>query len=379
MSSLPDFKLETHFSKWEFAAKYHMTASDAQSLSLRELLALASPEEREEFEGQWLGYTETFGAPDLREVIASTYQQQSAADILCFAGASEGIFAANNVLLDKSSHAIVVTPNYQSHESLPLAICEATGVPLDPDDGWSLDIDRVASAIRPNTRLITINFPHNPTGAILSHDRYEALIQLCRKHGIYVLHDEIFNGLGPTGARHLPHIADVYERGLSLNVMSKAYGLPGLRIGWIACQDSAVLIKMERLKHYLSICNSGPSERLAKIALNHRDVLLARNCAIIDENLPKWDAFFARHTDLFDWQRPDGSCMGFPRYKGADGVEAFTQSLVEKSGVLLLPGSIYSSQLAPTPNDRFRLGYGRRALDEGLAALEQHLSGIDTA
>lgn len=379
MSSLPDFKLETHFSKWEFAAKYHMTASDAESLSLRELLALASPEEREEFEGLWLGYTETFGAPDLREAIASTYQQQSEADILCFAGASEGIFAANNVLLDKSSHAIVVTPNYQSHESLPLAICEASGVPLDPDDGWSLDIDRVAAAIRPNTRLITINFPHNPTGAILSQDRYEALIQLCRKHGIYVLHDEIFNGLGPSGTRHLPHIADVYERGLSLNVMSKAYGLPGLRIGWIACQDSAVLMKMERLKHYLSICNSGPSERLAKIALNHREVLLARNCAIIDENLPKWDAFFARHTDLFDWQRPDGSCMGFPRYKGADGVEAFTQSLVEKSGVLLLPGSIYSSQLAPTPASHFRLGYGRRALDEGLAALEQHLSGIDSA
>ena len=373
MTTLPDFRLETHFSKWEFKAKYHMTASDAESMSMRELLAMATPEDRETFEGMWLGYTETYGAPDLREEIAQSYANQKASDILCFAGASEGIFAANTVLLDKDSHAIVVTPNYQSHETLPVAICEATGVPLDGDDNWSLDIDRVADAIRPNTKLVTINFPHNPTGAILPLDRYHALIELCRKHGIYILHDEIFNGLGPSDAKHLPFVADIYERGLSLNVMSKSYGLPGLRIGWIACKDQEILSKMERMKHYLSICNSGPSERLTMIALRNRDKILARNCAIVDENLPKWDAFFARYPDLFEWQRPDGSCMAFPRYTGPEGVEAFVASLVEESGVLFLPSTIYSSDLSSTPNDRFRLGFGRKNLDEGLAALEAHL------
>ncbi|WP_103763780.1 aminotransferase class I/II-fold pyridoxal phosphate-dependent enzyme [Roseovarius confluentis] len=374
MTTLPDFRLETHFAKWEFKARHHMTASDAESMSLPELLAMASPEDRDGFEQMWLGYTETFGAPDLRAAIAATYAGRSADEVLCFAGASEGIFAANNVLLDKDSHAIVVTPNYQSHESLALAICEATGVPLDPDDNWSLDIDRVRDAIRPNTRLLTINFPHNPTGAILPHDRYEALIELCRHHGIWILHDEIFNGLGPSDAQHLPFIADVYERGLSLGVMSKSYGLPGLRVGWIACQDRDVLSKMERMKHYLSICNSGPSERLALIALKNRDAILTRNCAIVDENLPKWDAFFARHPDLFEWQRPDGACMGFPRYLGADGVEEFARKLVEEAGVLLLPSTIYRSDLGSTPTDRFRLGFGRRGLDAGLAAMEAHLA-----
>ena len=377
--TLPDFRLETHFSKWEFKAKYHMTASDAESMSLQDLLSYATPEERAEFDDMWLGYTETFGAPDVRDEIAGTFTTCSRHEILCFAGASEGIFAANSVILDKDSHAIVVTPNYQSHESLPLSICSTSGVPLDPPNNqshkWSLDIDRVAAAIKPNTKLITINFPHNPTGAILPPDRYNALIDLCRKHGIYILHDEIFNGLGETGTRHLPFVADVYERGLSLNVMSKSYGLPGLRVGWIACKDKAIVSAMERLKHYLSICNSGPSERLTKIALRHRDKLLARNCAIVDENLPKWDAFFDRHADLFDWQRPDGSCMAFPRYKGTDGVEQFTKNLVEKSGVLLLPGSIYQSELCSTPDNHFRLGFGRRNLDEGLAALENHING----
>ncbi len=351
-----------------------MTASDAESVSLRELLAMATPEEREEFEGMSLGYTETFGAPDLREVIATTYTKREAHDILCFAGASEGIYAANMVLLDKDSHAIVVTPNYQSHETLPVAICEATGVPLDPNDNWSLDIDRIAAAIQPNTKLVTINFPHNPTGTILPLERYMALIEVCRKHGIYILHDEIFNGLGPSNTQHLPFVADVYERGLSLNVMSKAYGLPGLRIGWIACEDASVISKMERLKHYLSICNSGPSERLAKIALNHRAALLARNCAVVDENLPKWGAFFAKHPDLFDWYQPDGSCTAFPKYKGGDGVEEFARSLVEDSGVLLLPSTIYRSELGTTPTDRFRLGFGRRGLDEGLAVMDAHIT-----
>lgn len=351
-----------------------MTASDAESMSLRDLLAMATPEEREEFEGMWLGYTETFGAPDLREVIAATYSTRAPDEVLCFAGASEGIFAANSVILDKDSHAIVVTPNYQSHETLPVAICEATGIPLDPDDGWSLDVDRVADAVRPNTRLVTINFPHNPTGAILSSDRYHSLVDICRKHGIYILHDEIFHGLGPTGTEHLPFVTDIYERGLSLNVMSKSYGLPGLRIGWIACADGKLISRMERMKHYLSICSSGPSERLTKIALNNRDKILARNCAIVDENLPKWDTFFARYPDLFDWRRPDGSCMAFPRYNGPEGVEEFTQSLVEDSGVLFLPSTIYRSDLGETPTDRFRLGFGRRGLDEGLAALDAHLA-----
>ena len=134
--------------------------------------------------------------------------------------------------------------------------------------------------------------------------------------------------------------------------MSKSYGLPGLRIGWIACQDAQILSKMERMKHYLSICNSGPSERLTMIALRNRDRILAQNCAIVDENLSKWDAFFARHEELFDWRHPDGSCMALPRYKGKDGVEAFCQSLVEESGVLFLPSTIYSCLLYTSPSPR---------------------------
>lgn len=373
---LPEFRLETHFARWEFSAAHHLTASDAESMSMRDLLAMATDEQRAAFDDLWLGYTETWGAPELRAAAAATYETIAPEQVLCFHGASEPIFAANNVLLDADSHAVVVTPNYQSHETLPLAIGDATGVPLDPDDGWSLDVDRVAAAIRPNTRLVTINFPHNPTGAILSRDRYDALIELCRHHGIHILHDEIFHGLGPSGTEHLPFIADVYEKGLSLNVMSKAYGLPGLRIGWIASHDEEVLARMERMKHYLSICNSGPSEQLAVIALQNRDRIIGRNCAIVDENLPRWTAFFERFPDRFEWSPPDGSCMAFPRYLGDEGVEEFCRRLVEEAGVLLLPSTIYRTDIGDTIDDRFRIGLGRRGLDEGLAAMTAHLETV---
>jgi aspartate/methionine/tyrosine aminotransferase len=334
---------------------------------------------QEAFDQLWLGYTQTFGAPDLRAVIASTYDRQRPEDILCFTGAEEGVFTAMQVLLDRDSHAIVVTPNYQSAETVPLSICAVTGVPLDPDQNWSLEINRIAAAIRPNTKLISINFPHNPTGKVLERDRFEALVALCRRHGIWLFSDEVYRLLdADTGIEHLPQAADIYERGLSLNVMSKAYGLPGLRIGWIACPDHEILVRMERMKHYLSICNSAPSERLACVALRARDNILHRNRRLLASNLKMLEQFFVRHTELFDWYRPEAACIVYPRYKGSEGVDRWARGLVKRAGVLLLPSTVYKSELTQTPSDRFRIGYGRANLEEGLAALEADLQRRDT-
>lgn len=373
MTTLPDFQLETYFSRWEFSVRYNLAASDAQSLTVSALLDLASASDRAAFESLSLGYTQTYGAPELREAIASTYEHRDADDILCFAGGEEALYIAMRVLLDASDHAIVITPNYQSAETVPASICEVTGVALDPDDRWSLDIDEVAAAVRPHTRLIAINFPHNPTGKILERDRFDALVALCRQHGIWLLSDEVNRPLGATGTVHLPQVTDVYERGLSIGVMSKAYGLPGLRIGWIACADRDLLQRMERYKHYTSICNSGPSEQLALIALKARDIILDRQRRLLDSNLERFDAFFTTWNDRFEWYRPDGGCIAFPRYLGADSVEAFAKGLVEHAGILLLPASNYRSALTPTPTDRFRIGFGRADVGEAMDVLSDYL------
>ena len=369
MTMLPDFKLETYLGKWEFAARYHMTASDMQSLTIKELLALASPEDRAAFENMPLTYIETYGTPPLRAAIAGTYAGLQSEDVLCFAGAEEGLFCAMHAILGKDDHAVVVTPNYQSAEEIPLSICAVTGVALRADDNWRLDLDEVKKALRPNTKLLSINFPHNPTGKVADRATFDALVKLCAERSIYLFSDEVYRGLERSPALQLPQAAEVYDKGLSLGVMSKAYGLPGLRIGWIASKDRALLSRMERIKHYLSICNAGPSEHLAVIALKARAKILQRNLALIDANLKVMKAFFADFPDLFDWQVPDGGCIAYPRYKGADGVENFCRNLVEETGIVLLPAAIYKSSLTPAPTDRFRIGFGRDYVPEGMSAL----------
>jgi aspartate/methionine/tyrosine aminotransferase len=371
--SMRNFSLEVYMSKWEFVAKHNLTGSDAENITLGELLSLASSADRAAFHSLSLAYTETWGAAELREQIAKTYESVDPPDLLCFAGAEEGIYTAMRVLLSPGDHAVVVTPNYQAAETVPLSICEATGVPLDARNNWALDIDRLQSAIRPNTKVISINFPNNPTGRIIDAVQFSEIVDICRRRGLWLFSDEVYRLIERDPRKRLPQAVDAYERGISLNVMSKAYGLPGLRIGWIACKDRDVLLRFERFKHYLSICNSAPSEVLARIALQAREHILARNRVIVDSNLVMLEAFFRNYSHIFDWRLPDGGCVGFVRYKGADGVEAFTDRVVQETGVLLLPAGVYRSELNEVPTDYFRIGYGHSSLLNALNVLRKWL------
>lgn len=377
-NSMRDFALEVFLAKWEFHAKHHMTASDSESLRIDELLALGTVSERENFEKSWLGYTETWGAPDLRTAIANTYETMKAENILCLAGAGEGLYIIAQVLLQPDDHVIVPTPNYQSAETVPLARCAVTGVPLQYNGAenateWRLDLDDLRAAIRPNTKMISLNFPHNPTGMLLGKDDLNALIALCREQSIYILSDEVYSGITLDDTEAIPQMADIYERGISLNVLSKSYGLPGLRIGWMASQDRGLLEKLERYKHYLSICNSAPSEHLGLIALNNRKTILARNQAILRDNNQLLQALFDDFPNLVHYRAPMGGCVAFPKFLGSEGGEIFAQNLLEKSDVLVLPSSIYASEIGEVPQNHFRIGIGRdQAVKSGIAAMRQH-------
>jgi aspartate/methionine/tyrosine aminotransferase len=313
--------------------------------------------------------------PELRAEIAATYERIRPDDVLCFAGAEEALYLAMQVLLEPGDHAVVITPNYQSAETVPMAVCDVTGVALRAEDGWALDLDEIKAALRPETRLVSVNFPNNPTGAIPDLATWTRLAALCDERGITLFSDEVYRGLEQAPRTALPQAADLSAAALSLNVMSKAYGLPGLRIGWIACRDRSLLRRLERAKDYTTICNSAPSEVLALIALRAREQVLGRNRGIVAANLVAFGEFFARYPALFGWEPPQGGCVSFPRYLGADGVEAMCAGLLRDEGVLLLPASIYQSALTPTPTDRFRVGVGRRgpqeALDRWAAWLDQ--------
>ena len=364
------FKLEQYFARWEFSAPYLLCSSDLEAVSLRELLGLADEETSRLWQDLRLGYTETFGHPLLRREIAGLYDGVRPEDVLVFSGAQEPIFVAMSVLLGHGDHAIVVTPTYQSLYSIPRGLgADVTLVTLDPEHGWALDLGLVAAAITPRTRVIALNVPNSPTGTLVSREAFASLVGLARARGIVLFSDEVYRGLEYDEADRLPAGVEAYERALSLGVMSKAFGLAGLRIGWIATRDADLLHRLAELKHYTTICNSAPSEILALMGLRARPSLLARGREIIQANLGRLDRFFAEWRGTVEWTRPRAGTIGFPRFVDGASADGLAAELVEKHGVLILPGSIFDR-----PGPHFRIGLGRRNLPDALARFEEFLA-----
>jgi aspartate/methionine/tyrosine aminotransferase len=364
---LPDFELERYFARWEFAAPYLLCSSDVEGWRMGELLQLADADGRERWERLSLGYTESTGLPALREAIAGQYEGLAPEHVLTFAGAQEALFVLMNVALGPGDHAVVTWPGYQSlHEVARATGAEVTLLPLREEDGWRVDVDAVRRVLRPTTRMLVVNFPHNPTGALPDAASFRALCALCEARGILLFSDEVYRLLEHAPEERLPAAVEACGTGVSLGVMSKAFGLAGLRVGWLACRDARLLRRCAAFKDYTSICNAAPSEVLALIALRAREQVLARSRALLSENLALLDAFFARQADTFRWVRPRAGSVAFPRLLRGVPVAEFCQALVEAEGVLLLPGDVYDF-----PGNHFRLGFGRSNLPEALARLER--------
>jgi aspartate/methionine/tyrosine aminotransferase len=364
---IADFELERYFARWEFAVEHVLCASDVEGYPMAELLELADDETRTLWDGLRLGYTESTGHPLLRREIAALYESVEPEDVLVFAGAEEAIFCLVNVLLDTGDHAVVTWPGYQSlHEVARAVGADVTLHELHETDGWALDVDRLASSLRPTTRLVVVNAPHNPTGMLPAHAEWRALTELCAEAGVHLLSDEVYRYLEFDPDDRLVAGADALERGVSLGVLSKSFALAGLRIGWLATRDRALLARTAAFKDYTTICSSAPAEILGIVALRAAEDVLARSRAIVGANLPLLDRFFADRATTFTWVRPRGGSIGFPRLTAPGiGIDDFAAELVEASGVLLLPGSRFGY-----PGQHFRIGFGRTDLPVALERLE---------
>jgi aspartate/methionine/tyrosine aminotransferase len=361
------FRIERFYARFEFTTRYMLSSSDCESRSIGDLLAL-EPDAHERLLELRCGYTESSGAPELREAIAAIYEQIEPDGALVTACAEEGIFLLYHALLGRGDHAIVETPCYES----ALEVARSTGAEVTQwqrryADGWAHDLEALEGLLRPNTRLLYINQPHNPTGTLMDATTFARVVDLARSRGLVLFSDEVYRELEHDPRHRLPAACDLYERAVSLGSISKSYGLPGLRIGWLATRDSALREAVLDLKHYTTICASAPSEFLTALALRHRAVLLARNLEIVHRNLPLLDAFLADRPDQFDWVRPTASPIGFPRVNGLGNVATLCEQLAA-SGVLVLPGDVYDEPA------HVRLGFGRSDLPEALTTLEACLS-----
>jgi aspartate/methionine/tyrosine aminotransferase len=364
---IADFALERYFARWEFAVEHLLCASDVQAYPMAILLALADEETRALWDGLELGYTESTGHPLLRREIATLYETIEPDDVLTFAGAEEAIFCLANVLLGPGDHAIVTWPGYQSlYEVGRAAGADVTLHELHESDGWAIDIDRLRVQVTPATRLIVVNVPHNPTGMLADPATFEALVSIAAESGAHLLVDEVYRGLEFDESERLPAGADALDLGISLGVMSKAYAMAGLRIGWLATHDRELLGRLAAFKDYTTICSSAPSEILSIIALRAGPKVLARSRGIIATNLDLLDAFLDDWADRFMWVRPRAGSIGFARLT-VPGVriDDWAAELVRAEGVLLIPGSQFEY-----PGNHFRLGFGRTDLPEALGRLE---------
>lgn len=364
------FLLERFFAAHEFSVRRLLCASDCETLSLGELLAL-EPGAEEAFSALRLGYSETAGSPGLRREIASLYDGIDADDVLVFSGAEEAIFVFMNAVLAAGDGIVVHSPCYQSLASVAAAAgCRVTRWTAAAEQGWALDADDLIALAGPGTRAVAVNFPHNPTGYLPERGRFVAITEFARRRGLILFSDEVYRFLEYDPADRLPAACELYEKGVSLGVMSKSFGLAGLRLGWVACRDRGILRAMAAMKDYTTICAAAPSEFLAGVALRRREAFLGRCLGTVRANLELLDRFLARHSDRFSWVRPKAGPVAFPALRSAGTCDDFCSRLLREQGVLLAPGRLFQADPA-----RFRIGFGRADFAEGLDELDRFIEG----
>lgn len=391
MKMFAPFRLERFFARHEFSSKYLLCTSDCESMSLKDLAGMES-DGLSGLSATWLGYTESKGDPCLRDEIAGLYNGLGRANILVHSGAEEAILNLSIAIIGRGDTVIVNTPCYQSLSELPSSL----GARVFPwrlrpgTDRWLLDPDELEGllarhsgrkAARGRPPVVVLNTPHNPTGALMSRDEFGRTVEICRKYGAVLLCDEVYRLLETDGRETLPSACEVYENAVSLCVLSKAWGLAGLRIGWLATRREDILDMVAQVKDYNSICASAPSETLARIAVRNTGRIVGRNREICRRNLAGFKAFFERHGELFSFIPPAGGSVAFPRLlsggpclrwvsgdgNGADA-EILAMELLKDTGALLLPGRLYGCDPG-----YFRIGFGRSSTLEALAVFDSWL------
>jgi len=334
-----------------------MGASAPQAPGLGELLALADESEQRQWRDLPLGYAPSRGNGYLRSAIAASYPGLEADDILVFAGALEAIYVLFHVLLEPGDRVQIITPAFE-----PLAIVpQAMGAGLETirmrpgDNGWQLDLAEWQDRLGPGTRVATINFPHNPTGAMIDAAQLESMVECCAEQGCWLFSDEVFRGLEHHPGEGLPPVAGLYEKGVSLGTISKAHGLGGIRVGWIACRDRELLQRMLELKQFLSICNGQADELLAAIALKRGEALLEKNRRLVLSNLDYLESGLEASEAPLGWHRPQAGCVAYPELLAENSARGFALRLLEHTGVMVVPGDCFLQG-----ESHIRVGLGRQ-------------------
>jgi len=351
--------LEEWFDEFQFQA-YNLGESSVSVFSLNEIKEICGLDFTH-IHSLPLRYGNHVGAYSLREVIARDYPGLRPENILVTTGAAEALFLIYTALLNPGDHIVVQHPNYPSHWSIPRALgCRITFLRADFDSNYAIDLERVDSFVSEGLKILAICNPNNPTGYIFNIEQLKALIKKAEKHNFILLVDEVYRDLTFNG--QLPTAASLSPNAISIGSVSKAYGLPGLRIGWIATQNQEILKSALAIKEHITICNSSLTEAIATQILEKKHLLINRVKGHILQNYSLLKTWLLLHNDVLEYVEPKAGVVCLPRFKTEITID-FYRALAHDYNVFVIPGSCFEMS-----DKYFRVGFGgkREELEKGL-------------
>ncbi|MCE1253970.1 MAG: aminotransferase class I/II-fold pyridoxal phosphate-dependent enzyme [Anaerolineae bacterium] len=340
------FELERWMTRHELNVKYDIAESGVFPLSLNNLLAFEDPQQREALLERLinlrLGYNEAVGTFELRSLLASTYENCTADNILVTTGAIEANFLVMNTLLNPGDHVVAVYPAYQQLFSVPRAIgCDVSRWKVEAEKGFKYDVEALKKLVTPKTRLIVMNTPHNPSGAMLSAEEMQYVYDLAESVDAKILCDEAYRWITvPGGDSFAPPAFNLGPRAISTGTFSKPFGLPGIRTGWVAAPKEIVQ-QCWFMRDYISLSPGKLNDALAVLALKHREAIMRRNAEIIRVNLDMANQWINSRSDLLSWKAPRGGLLAMMHYNLDIASLELADRLAIDYSVMLAPGSAF--------------------------------------
>jgi aspartate/methionine/tyrosine aminotransferase len=365
------FKVEIWMNEWETRCTYNLAETCVASITVEELLALSggSADDLSGLLQMKLTYGDIEGSPRLRTAIANLYANQCIEDITVTHGTIAANMLVHKAIVEPGDHVLSIVPTYQQHYSIPKSIqADVTTLALREEDGFLPNLEALKASVKPNTKLIAVTNPNNPTGALIERPMLEDMVDIADSVGAYLLCDEVYRGTAQVGDGMSPSIVDLYEKGISTAGMSKVFSLAGLRVGWvIAPQEVREQVLIHR--DYDTISVGMINDHFAAIALEHADKVLARSHEITRGNLALLEAWIAKEPKV-SWVKPRAGTTAMLKLNIPVTAREFCIDLVTKTGVMLTPGDAFDME------GYARIGFANdtQTLTEGLAALSEYLA-----
>lgn len=364
---LPRFGVEEWLNVHEKSAIYDIAGVSIKALTLEELFDLSGID-KDTFFNQLLrkkmdyGWIE--GSPEFKDQVSSLYKDMPVDNILQTNGATGATMLALYALIEPEDHVISMYPTYQQLYDIPKSLgAEVDFWEVQEDKEWLPDLDQLRRLIRPNTKMICINNANNPTGALMDATYLKELVAIAKEVDAYIFSDEVYRSFDNPA----PSIVDLYDKGITVNSLSKTYSIPGLRVGWVASNAEVASI-LRDYRDYTMICAGVFDDMVATLVLKNKEAILERNRKIVTENIALMDAWIADEPKA-SWIRPASVSTSFVKLEVARSIEDFALELLQGYGVLVVPGNRFDKE------SHVRIGYccDKEVLQKGLEKLSQFL------